>query len=132
MNEIEKAIAELQNRAGRTLKTALSAETAGLAVEALEELKRYSDLQEQGRLVVLPCKRGDVIYFIKSTFSWAAFPIAAKVVSIRGINCDNEVMYRAITINNKLDKCFTSKNIGKTVFLSEAEAQAVLDRLESK
>lgn len=37
MNEIEKAIAELQNRAGRTLKTALSAEVAGFAVEALQE-----------------------------------------------------------------------------------------------
>ena len=30
----------------------------------LEELKRYRDLEEQGRLLVLPCKVGDVVYEI--------------------------------------------------------------------
>lgn len=28
----------------------------------LEELKRYRDLEEQGRLLVLPCKVGDTVY----------------------------------------------------------------------
>lgn len=28
----------------------------------LEELKRYKDVEEQGRLVVLPCKIGDTVY----------------------------------------------------------------------
>lgn len=45
MNEIEKAIAELQSRAGRTLKTALSAETAKLAVEALGEKAEREEMQ---------------------------------------------------------------------------------------
>mgnify|MGYP004518047283 CR=1 FL=1 len=30
----------------------------------LEELQRYKDLEEQGRLVVLPCKVGDTVYEI--------------------------------------------------------------------
>lgn len=30
----------------------------------LEELKRYKDLEEQGRLLVLPCKVGDTVYEI--------------------------------------------------------------------
>ena len=30
----------------------------------LEELKRYRDLEEQGRLLVLPCKVGDTVYEI--------------------------------------------------------------------
>lgn len=30
----------------------------------LEELKRYKDMEEQGRLVVLPCKIGDTVYEI--------------------------------------------------------------------
>ena len=30
----------------------------------LEELKRYRDLEEQGRLLVLPCKVGDMVYEI--------------------------------------------------------------------
>lgn len=30
----------------------------------LEELKRYRDLEERGRLLVLPCKVGDTVYEI--------------------------------------------------------------------
>lgn len=30
----------------------------------LEELKRYKDMEEQGRLLVLPCKVGDTVYEI--------------------------------------------------------------------
>lgn len=30
----------------------------------LEELKRYKDLEEQGRLLVLPCRVGDTVYEI--------------------------------------------------------------------
>ena len=30
----------------------------------LEELKRYRDLEEQGRLLVLPCRVGDTVYEI--------------------------------------------------------------------
>lgn len=33
-------------------------------VDWLEELQRYRDLEEQGRLLVLPCKVGDTVYEI--------------------------------------------------------------------
>lgn len=36
MNKFEQAISELRTRAGRTLKTPLSIETARLAIEAME------------------------------------------------------------------------------------------------
>lgn len=32
--------------------------------DLMEELKRYKDLEEQGRLLVLPCKVGDTVYEI--------------------------------------------------------------------
>lgn len=31
------------------------------------KLKEYEDLEEQGRLVKLPCKVGDTVYFIKNS-----------------------------------------------------------------
>ena len=34
--------------------------------EYLRKLKEYEDLEEQGRLVKLPCKVGDVVYLIKN------------------------------------------------------------------
>lgn len=95
----------------------------------IEKLGAYEDLEEQGRLVILPCNRGDKIYFIKSAFSMAHFPIEAKVTSICGIDCDSDVMYSSITEYNKFDRRFKSSDIGKTVFLTKSEAEAKLKEL---
>lgn len=94
-----------------------------------EKLATYEDAEEQGRLVKLPCNRGDKIYFIKSAFSMAHFPIEAKVTSICGVDCDNDVMYSSITEYNKIDRRFRSSDIGKTVFLTKSEAEAKLKEM---
>ena len=100
-----------------------------------EELCRMEQSQlikliDEGTLVYLPCKRGDTVYFIKSAYSLARFPIKAKIVGIRGINCDNEIMYATITDYNELDRYFTSADIGKTVFLTREEAEKALKERE--
>lgn len=100
-----------------------------MAIQALKKIEDYEDLEEQGRLVILPCNRGDKIYFIKSAFSMAHFPIEAKVTSICGIDCDSDVMYSSITEYNKIDRRFKSSDIGKTVFLTKSEAEAKLKEL---
>ena len=41
-----------------------TAEGFGQEADWLEELKRYRDLEEQGLLLVLPCKVGDTVYEI--------------------------------------------------------------------
>ena len=41
-----------------------TADGFGQEADWLEELKRYRDLEEQGRLLVLPCKVGDTVYEI--------------------------------------------------------------------
>ena len=41
-----------------------TAEGFGQEADWLDELKRYRDLEEQGRLLVLPCKVGDTVYEI--------------------------------------------------------------------
>lgn len=97
--------------------------------ELREKLKDYEDLEEQGRLIKLPCNREDKIYFIKSAFSMAHFPIEAKITSICGVDCDNDVMYSSITEYNKIDRRFKSSDIGKTVFLTKSKAEAKLKEL---
>lgn len=96
------------------------------------KLKDYEDLEEQGRLIKLPCNRGDKIYFVKSAFSMAHFPIEATVTSICGVDCDNDVMYSSITEYNKIDRRFRSSDIGKTVFLTKSEAEAKLKELRGE
>lgn len=100
--------------------------------DALEKLADYEDLEEQGRLIKLSCNRGDKIYFIKSAFSMAHFPIEAKITSICGVDCDNDVMYSSITEYNKIDRRFKSSDIGKTVFLTKSEAEAKLKELRGE
>lgn len=41
-----------------------TAEGFGREADWLEELQRYKNLEERGRLLVLPCKVGDVVYEI--------------------------------------------------------------------
>lgn len=82
--------------------------------------------KRDGRCVILPCKHGDTVWFIKSAFSVACFPIEAKHVSVRGIDCDGDVLYAAITIYNGIERRFKKSDIGKTVFLTREAAEQAL------
>ena len=66
-----------------------TAEGFGKEADWLEELKRYRDLEEQGRLLVLPCKVGDMVYeIIEETVpnhyfyinEWKVQDVSAKAV----------------------------------------------------
>ena len=98
------------------------------ALGPIDRLRELAQADREGRCVILPCKRGDTVWFIKSAFSVAAFPIEANHVSIRGIDCDGDVLYAAITDYNKIERHFKSSDISKTVFLTRAEAEAALRR----
>ena len=93
-----------------------------------EKLAQYEDLEEQGRLIELPCKVGDTVYFIKFAFSVAKSPITAEIVSIKII--DGEIIYTAITQDNSIFRKFKSDAIGKTVFFTKSEAEAKLKEME--
>ena len=74
--------------------------------EYLRKLKEYEDLEEQGRLVKLPCKVGDSIYSVI------------------------EDGLTIIELKFSLDFYVRRKNdIGKTVFLTKSAAEAKLKEL---
>lgn len=107
-----------------------------LQINGFEDFQAFFKAYEQmvqagrdGRLVVLPCKVGDTVWFIKSNFSMAKIPIEAKHVSIRGIDCDGEVWYAAIM--GYVERRFKGSDIGKTVFLSREEAEEALGGSEN-
>ena len=125
-----------------------------MAIQALEKLKDYEDLEEQGRLIKLPCKVGDTYYSIEvntgSCEECAFFQ--------RGYYCDDWCTNNAVRdddgdmlINPQYsDKAFCKKHFyeinkccfdnvdeifnlrkcfGKTIFLTQAEAEAKLKEL---
>ena len=85
-----------------------------------EKLGEYEDLEEQGRLVILPCKVGDMLYRLVPNLyrEYVEIKIAQFVINKNGIYfiTDKGVSWSA-------DK------IGKTVFLTKSEAEAKLKEL---
>ena len=71
-----------------------------------EKLGKYEDLEEQGRLIKLPCKVGTDIYYI--------------------LGIPNET---PCTIDSCVFKLSDIHKIGKTLFLTKAEAEAKLKEL---
>lgn len=83
---------------------------------ALMELKKYQEADRDGRLVVLPCKVGDTVYFAllgriieKQVFSIVSFSNSTRIY------CGGTSEY------------FRPEDIGKTFFLTHEEAEKALE-----
>lgn len=74
--------------------------------EVLRKLAEYEDLEEQGKLLKLPCVVGDTVYCI--------------MTSIKGTN--------PTIFSQKFDYSMI-ESFGKTVFLTREEAEAALKEL---
>ena len=92
-----------------------------------------SDIAEhllENGVVVLPCKINDHVWFIKSAFSVLVKPIEARIIDIRGISIDRNILYESITLYNDLTRRFTSNDIGTKVFLTKEEAEQAIQALK--
>lgn len=92
-------------------------------ISAAEKLARYEDLEEQGRLIELPCKIGDTVYVVEDWgYRKELKEREVGVIALKGINDFSkefwEDVYGGILGN--------FSNIGKTVFFTKAEAEAAL------
>lgn len=89
-----------------------------------ETLKKYEDLEEQGRLIKLPCKVGDIVYIAET--------VLVEAMCIR-IQLDGD--RNGIWINAKeypCDRRISFKAFGKTVFLTKSEAEERLKELRGE
>lgn len=87
----------------------------------IEKLGKYEGLEEQGRLVKLPCKIGTEVYDI----TW--WDNAQERVVVKG-----KTYYRTVHKHKVTKLPFTYSdidNFGKTVFLTKSEAEAKLKEL---
>ena len=97
-----------------------------------KHLAEYEDLEEQGLLLKLPCKIGDIIYEVDEAILLddVIEPIKCKVTYIllkTEIHIDVEVIE-----GHGIGSTYTFKveDFGKTVFLTKEEAEKALERLE--
>lgn len=85
------------------------------------KLKEYEDLEEQGRLLKLPCKIGTEVYNI----TW--WDDVQEKVAVKG-----KTYYRTVHKHKVTKSAFSHfdiNNFGKTVFLTKSEAEAKLKEL---
>lgn len=77
--------------------------------EEAEKLAAYEDAEEQGLLIRLPCKVGDEFW---------------------ELNTETEIPHIYPRIACSLSHCeYVSQRLGKTVFLTKAEAEKALERM---
>lgn len=96
------------------------------------KLKEYEDLEEQGKLLRLPCEIGDILYILTDD-SPTRFE-ETKCQSIVFYSKNNFVVYAPCQYDDwgnakwKLKR----KDFGKTVFLTRQEAEQALKEMEGK
>ena len=104
---------------------------------ALAKLADYEDADEQGLLLRLPCKPRSEVFLICNRYTHCSFEdVSFEESSCEGCeyDCDSrKELY--IHRNSSVDIEWITRNLnkfGKTVFLTESEAEAKLKEMEEK
>lgn len=106
-----------------------------LTYEEANKWQEYKDLEEQGMLVRLPCKVGDMVwdndfgyleqYEIKA-FSYGYCDSYVEP----GIGIEDEIIFYYENYTRSITGAFPMSEIGKTVFLTREEAEKKLEGMK--
>ena len=102
----------------------------------LEALGKYEDLEEQGRLLRLPCKVGDAVYVVTSPFNvfddieydenMKDEVYESYVSSVSFYESGEQYRIYAKATNHFIGAYFRECDFGKTVFFTREEAESKL------
>lgn len=92
-----------------------------------QRLKHYEDLEEQGKLLKLPCKAGQKVYLLRKDIKKV---IDGEITSIRIGEFASEMKIFIIDDNRYTESSFDK--IGDIVFLTRQEAEDKLAEMEGK
>ena len=98
----------------------------------LMRLRELAVADQEGRVIVLPCKVGDTVYAIVQVFGDDGVRpriIEKKITGIGG-NALNKVWM--VNKGNKYEDRFSPSEFGRTVFLTRKEAEKALAEMEGK
>lgn len=102
-------------------------------VSAAEKLAEYEDLEEKERLIKLPCKVGDTVwdndYGRPYAYTITAFSFGECEGYIYEPVTKKEVIFYYSNSGGSITGSFAESEIGKSIFLSKAEAEAKLKEL---
>ena len=102
-------------------------------ISAAEKLARYEDLEEQGRLIELPCKVGDTVWsFVYETI------ICGEVIAIKyeievenyGTSIGKKITIDFSDIDGEFEATVDFQDFGKKVFLTKEEVEIKLKEMK--
>ena len=103
--------------------------------EAVDKLAAYEDAEEQGLLVKLPCKVGDTVWdndFGKPcAYTITGFSLGTGEDYIDEPVSEKEIVYYCSNSSGSITESFAAIEIGKTVFLTQDEAEQKLKEMKS-
>ena len=105
-----------------------------IALEKLMKCKEYEDLEEQGLLLRLPCNVGDTVYCIYERYTKCSEnEQELDEYSCQGCECLECDSHKELYVQSQkaysLDWIVSNlKRFGKTVFLTQAEAETMLKK----
>ena len=100
----------------------------------LKDLQHYKDLEEQGRLIELPCKIGDTVWELCKCDDnkYRIFPMTVVDINAYGrpkpkrVKHENQPIYNIYAESDYTYLFASFYDIGRIIFLTKAEAEAAL------
>lgn len=91
---------------------------------AMEKLAEYEDAEEEGRLVVLPCKVGDEVYL---NLDGQTHKMRVQGISVAAYSTNCIIHFGGYPVTN-----LWGDEFGKTAFLTKEEAEAALEKMKGE
>lgn len=101
----------------------------GAIDDCLNKLAKYETAEEEGRLVVLPCKVGDIVHFIDDIDG-----VYERTAVVTGIEIDVWGVHIVIPDDETASvfSYYEPEEFGETIFLTKEAAEAALKEMEEK
>jgi hypothetical protein len=99
-----------------------------------EEVERYAKAEKDGRLLVLPCKVGDMVYYHFQFKNKRVLPFTRKA-KVKKICCNRKTLDVDVELMDAKEsgimKTFRSEDFGKTVYLTREDAEKALEGMNN-
>lgn len=96
-------------------------------VSKAERIRKLLAADKEDRVMILPCKVGDAVWFVRSAYRQVDSPIEATVTGFASYGTTGELIFTTMTVEGQITRRFLEYQIGKTAFLSFEEAERALE-----
>ena len=102
--------------------------------DIIDKLAEYETAEDEGRLVVLPCKVGDVVYAIEDKYYEYLYHKGIQKGHVCRFEYDKEwfVWIHIDGCNKDLQIAYKTSNFNQTVFLTREEAEKALKEIKKE